>query len=1059
MPVNAASLVDLPFLSSLDAESVKRLAAKARLTRVPAGEVILREGAENDALYVVDEGAVQVFAAAFNGTDLVLARLDRGQWFGEQALLGGPTRTTASVRALEDSKLLVISRAALSGVISADHALFARLRADAAARQSFRDFQMQDTLFESVGLSASGSRYKLESFAPGAVIFRAGDAADRVHLILRGHARVTEQGGALELGPGQFFGEMAILDRTPRTSTAVAADELETASLDGEWFRATHASSEKLRSVMDSLRAMYLIPRRGLTTLQTGQVGGNPTQVAVHSLDDGRRVVSMRLVGRDAFTSRVAVDLAGAEKVTFEGAGTYRELDVRDGKVVRIYSEGAWTGLGDMLNRLLDGKAVEPWQIALFRDKGDFRVEEARPLYEGNEVICACTKATCATILDVIKAGCHTLEAVAEKTKATLVCGGCTPLVKELLGKSEWSAAEVVESRELARDVRRFCLRPASGTRPFEPGQHVLLQARIENRWVQRAYTISSAPLGQDTYEITVLREPQGVFTRWLFDRWEPGALLRISEPGGNWYLPASGDVVFLAAGIGMTPALAMMRALVAKPRSMRFHLDYSTSFEDQVVCREELESMTRANPALTAKIRLTRGEGRFDAAALREVLERHPGATFYLCGSMVYVESMQALLKDAGVGPERVKVEVFNAAGEKPKRRPEQGSPSRPGLGLEDFQEPATPMAQAEDIIRRFYTLTGAFGAIDARWRQVETCFRETGTYHATYEELTYAARLAWRNSTRCIGRLYWEALVLRDFRHVSTGAEMLDAIMGHIEMATNKGNIRPVITVFPPKDKDGKSPRVWSPQLFRYAGYRQPDGSCLGDPGNRELTEVAMGLGWKPPAVRTRFDLLPVIVQMTGQSPEWREIPRELVLEVPIEHPRLAWFAELGLKWYALPAVSGMLFNAGGLDYPAAPFNGWYMGTEIGARNFGDVDRYNMLPEVARRMGLDISTERSLWRDQALVELNIAVLHSYDKAGVTMMDHHTASNSFDKFEGIESELGRKVHADWTWIVPPISGSATTAFHRSHWKNVELKPNYYPQPDPWKTDRSWKKS
>ena len=44
-----------------------------------------------------------------------------------------------------------------------------------------------------------------------------------------------------------------------------------------------------------------------------------------------------------------------------------------------------------------------------------------------------------------------------------------------------------------------------------------------------------------------------------------------------------------------------------------------------------------------------------------------------------------------------------------------------------------------------------------------------------------------------------------------------------------------------------------------------------------------------------------------------------------------------------------------------------------------------------------------------------------SYDKAGVTMMDHHAASNSFDKFETIESELGRTVHADWTWIVPPL--------------------------------------
>src|SRR5258705_7639579 len=210
-------------------------------------------------------------------------------------------------------------------------------------------------------------------------------------------------------------------------------------------------------------------------------------------------------------------------------------------------------------------------------------------------------------------------------------------------------------------------------------------------------------------------------------------------------------------------------------------------------------------------------------------------------------------------------------------------------------------------------------------------------------------------------------------------------------------------------------------------------------------------MSLGWAPPATRSAFDLLPVIVQAVGETPAWREIPRALVLEIPIVHPQLAWFADLGLKWYALPAVSAMELVAGGLRYTAAPFNGWYMGTEIGARNFGDGYRYNMLPVVAARMGLDTSTDRSLWRDRALVELNVAVLHSYEKAGVTMMDHHAAANAFDKFETIENDAGRVVHAKWSWIVPPISGCAVTLFHKEHWQDIEVLPTYRPQADAWK--------
>lgn len=62
-----------------------------------------------------------------------------------------------------------------------------------------------------------------------------------------------------------------------------------------------------------------------------------------------------------------------------------------------------------------------------------------------------------------------------------------------------------------------------------------------------------------------------------------------------------------------------------------------------------------------------------------------------------------------------------------------------------------------------------------------------------------------------------------------------------------------------------------------------------------------------------------------------------------------RYDWFKDLGLKWYALPAVSGMLLDCGGLEFPGVPFNGWYMSTEI-ARDLGDVNRYNMLKVVLK-------------------------------------------------------------------------------------------------------------
>jgi len=58
-----------------------------------------------------------------------------------------------------------------------------------------------------------------------------------------------------------------------------------------------------------------------------------------------------------------------------------------------------------------------------------------------------------------------------------------------------------------------------------------------------------------------------------------------------------------------------------------------------------------------------------------------------------------------------------------------------------------------------------------------------------------------------------------------------------------------------------------------------------------------------------------------------------------------RFEWFTDLGLRWYALPAVSGMLFDVGGIQFTATTFSGWYMSTEIGCRNLCDTNRRNML------------------------------------------------------------------------------------------------------------------
>ncbi|UYV63675.1 NOS1 [Cordylochernes scorpioides] len=71
--------------------------------------------------------------------------------------------------------------------------------------------------------------------------------------------------------------------------------------------------------------------------------------------------------------------------------------------------------------------------------------------------------------------------------------------------------------------------------------------------------------------------------------------------------------------------------------------------------------------------------------------------------------------------------------------------------------------------------------------------------------------------------------------------------------------------------------------------------------------------------------------------------------------------------------------------------------------------------------------------------------------KAKVTLVDHHTASESFMKHFENEHRLRGGCPADWVWIVPPMGGSACPVFHQEM-LNYQLKPSYEYQEPAWKT-------
>lgn len=352
--------------------------------------------------------------------------------------------------------------------------------------------------------------------------------------------------------------------------------------------------------------------------------------------------------------------------------------------------------------------------------------------------------------------------------------------------------------------------------------------------------------------------------------------------------------------------------------------------------------------------------------------------------------------------------------------------------------------MEEAESFINCCYNELGKSSQEkNNRLRQIKREITHQCFYEHTYEELVHGAKMAWRNSNRCIGRLFWNRLHVFDKRNLNHEDDVYQALLQHIDYATNQGEIRPTITIFKPYRNEQDQIRIWNHQLIRYAGYESSQEN-IGDPASISFTKVCLDLGWKGKG--THFDVLPLVVQVDGRKPQLYPVPQDKVLEVPIQHPEQNIFADFQVKWYAVPMISDMRLEIGGINYIAAPFNGWYMETEIGARNLADDYRYNLLPKVASNLGLDMSSQATLWKDRALVELNVAVLSSFKKQGVTIVDHHTAAQQFKSFERNELKEDRKLTGDWMWLIPPVSPAATHIFHRG-FKNKIEKPNYFYQP------------
>jgi CRP/FNR family transcriptional regulator, cyclic AMP receptor protein len=109
LQMNVETLRHVPLFESLDNEAAHELCELLESLDCKSGAVLFRAGDNGDAMYLIEEGKVRICVRAKDGYEVTLTELERGDFFGEMALLEGKPRS-ADARVAEDARLAVLSR-------------------------------------------------------------------------------------------------------------------------------------------------------------------------------------------------------------------------------------------------------------------------------------------------------------------------------------------------------------------------------------------------------------------------------------------------------------------------------------------------------------------------------------------------------------------------------------------------------------------------------------------------------------------------------------------------------------------------------------------------------------------------------------------------------------------------------------------------------------------------------------------------------------------------------------------------------------------------------------
>lgn len=234
--------------------------------------------------------------------------------------------------------------------------------------------------------------------------------------------------------------------------------------------------------------------------------------------------------------------------------------------------------------------------------------------------------------------------------------------------------SEVIDIIDETHNVKRFFFKvPEFEQFDFHAGQFVMLDLPLNSKVNTRAYSIASAPIAKNEFELVIVLKEDGLGTPYLWKNIRVGSQIPVTKALGKFMGPRPAsfetDLCFVCTGTGIAPFRSIIHDIINyNIPHKNINLVFGCRYQHDITYRKEFEELQSKLPGFNYIPILSRagdeswnGRVGYVHGVYQELYGDKTPCTFYLCGWKVMIMEARQKLLDMGYDKKEIKFELYD--------------------------------------------------------------------------------------------------------------------------------------------------------------------------------------------------------------------------------------------------------------------------------------------------------------------------------------------------------------------------------------------------------------